>query len=121
MWDEIAGIGFSPAYFIAPVDLEATVGAFRAGAKPSVSFTACDHPKDPEGAVAFCQAVSEGAKMQGIPLVQVADGWVCADPQRSLMLFHGETNRFFNSAGLRFCFVTRDRYGRQEKAWGSYQ
>ncbi len=121
LWEEIAGIGFAQAYFIAPVDFAATVGAFRAGAAPSVNFTGCDHAKDEEGAVAFSFAVSEGAKMQGIPLVQIADGWVCADPNRALMLFHTESTRFFNKAGLRFAFITRDKWGRQELAWGAYR
>lgn len=120
LWDEIAGIGFSQAYYIAPVDFAATVGAFRAGARPSVNFTACDHAEDLEGSVAFSQAVSEAARLQGVPLVQIADGWVCADPNRALMLFHGETTRFFNRP-VRFAFITRDKWGRQEMAWGCYQ
>lgn len=120
-WEEITGIGFAQAYYINPVDLAATVGAFRAGARPCVSFTSCDYPEDLDGAVAFSQAVSDAAKLQGVALVQIADGWVCADPTRALMLFHGETTRFFNKAGIRFAFVTRDKWGRQEVAWGSYQ
>lgn len=120
-WEEVASIGFAQAYFIAPVDFAATVGAFRAGAAPSVNFTSCNHDKDEEGAVAFSLAVSEGAKMQGIPLVQIADGWVCADPNRALMHFHAETTRFFNKAGLRFSFITKDKWGRTETAWGAYK
>lgn len=120
-WEEITGIGFAQAYYINPVDLAATVGAFRAGARPCVSFTSCDYQEDLEGAVAFSQAVSEGAKRQGVPLVQIKDGWVCANPTQALMHFHIETTRFFNRAGIRFAFTTKDKWGRQEKAWGSYQ
>lgn len=121
LWEEIMGIGFAQAYYINPVDLAATVGAFRAGVKPSVSFTSCDYQEDLEGAVAFAQAVSEGAKRQGVPLVQIGDGFVCSDPTQALMLFHIETTRFFNRAGIRFAFTTKDKWGRQETAWGSYQ
>lgn len=121
LWDEVSSVGFAPAYYIGPVDFAATVGAFRAGSEPCVNFTSCQHAKDEEGAVAFALAASEAAKMQGIPLVQISDGWVCADPNRALMLFHTETTRFFNKAGLRFSFITRDKWGRQEQAWGAYK
>ena len=120
LWEEVAGIGFTQAYYINPVDLAATVGAFRAGATPSVSFTSCDYPADREGALAFSQAVSEAAFSQGIPLAQIGDGWVCADPNQALMHFHICTTRFFGRP-VRFAFTTRDKWGRQETAWGCFQ
>lgn len=121
LWEEISGIGFSPAYYIAPVDLAATVAAFKVGAMPSVSFTTCDYPEeDLEGAVAFSKAVSEAAFRQAIPLAQIGDGWVCADPTQALMHFHICTTRFFGRH-VRFAFITRDKWGRQETAWGSYK
>lgn len=119
-WAEVAGLGYGTAYFIAPVDFAASVGAFRAGYTPSVNFKQCDHPEDHEGAVALSERVLEAARLSGIPLVPIADGWVCSDPQRALLHWHTETTRFFNKANLRFSFLTKDKYQRQEISWGTY-
>jgi hypothetical protein len=119
-WSEVAGLGYGAAYYIAPVDFAATVGAFTAGYTPSVNFKQCDHPEDHEGAVALSERVLEAARLSGIPLVPIAEGWVCADPQRALLHWHCETTRFFNKANLRFSFLTKDRYQRQEISWGTY-
>jgi hypothetical protein len=121
LWRDVAGLGHVSAYYIAPVDFEATVAAFRDGHAPSVNFQSVDYPGDEDGAVAFTEQVLEAARLRAIPLVAIADGFVCADAQQSLIHFNTETIRHFNKAGLRFSFVTKDRYDRQVQSWGSYR
>ena len=120
LWADVAGLGYGPAYYINPVDFAASVGAFSAGYTPSVSFKQCDHPEDHKGAEALSERVLEAARLQGIPLVKIADGYVCGDPQRTLLHWHIETTRFFNKSNLRFSFLTKDKYQRHEISWGSY-
>lgn len=67
---------------------------------PSVNFQKCEHTEDHEGALALSERVLEAARLAGIPLVPIADGWVCADPQKSLIHWHIETCRYFNKANL---------------------
>lgn len=121
-WSDVAGLGYGPAYFIAPVDFAATYAAFSDGAAPSVSFQSCDyHRQDEKGAAAFAELVEKAAFARGVGLVQIGDGWVCSDPSQALMHWHIETTRHFNRHGPRFAFLTRDRYDREAISWGSYQ
>jgi hypothetical protein len=121
LWRDVAGLGHVGAYYISPVDFEATVAAFRDGYAPSVNFQSVEYPGDEDGALAFTEQVLEAARLRAIPLVAIADGFVCADAQQALIHFNIETIRHFNKAGLRFSFVTKDRYDRQVQSWGSYR
>jgi hypothetical protein len=121
LWRDVAGLGHVQAFYINPVDFEATVAAFRDGYAPSVNFQSVDYLGDEDGAVAFAEQVLEAARLRAIPLVAIADGFLCADPQQALVHFNIETTRYFNKAGIRFSFLTKDRYDRQVQSWGSYR
>ena len=119
-WEDTAAVGFSPAYFIAPVDCAQTVGAFRNGYRPSVHFKSCDFEPDQQEAEQFTNTLLEQAQLSGVAIAPIAEGFVCADPQQALNHFSIHAVRVFNRPGLAFSVVTKDRYGRSEQSWGAY-
>lgn len=119
-WEDTASVGFSPAYFIAPVDFAQTVAAFRNGYRPSAHFQSCDFEPDQQEAERFKDTLLEQARLAGVAIAPIADGYVCADPQQALNHLSIHAVRVFNRPGLAFSVVTKDQYGRAVQSWGAY-
>lgn len=125
-WSDIAGLGYGPAYYFGIVDLEATVGAFRDGAKPSVSFLGCDYEKhDEEGAKEFINLFLDQAFLMGVAVAPIQpegamSSFVVEHPDRAIHCLNAATTKYLNRAGPRFSVITRDRYSRMAHSYGSY-
>lgn len=125
-WSDIAGLGYGAAYYFGIVDLAATVAAFREGAAPCVSFLQCDYEKhDDAGAKAFVDLFVEQAFLSGVAVAPIQSegaisSFVVEQPDRALLCLNAATTKFLNRAGPRFAVVTRDRYAREVRSYGSY-
>lgn len=126
-WSDIAGLGYSGAYYFGIVDTAATVAAFRDGATPCVSFLQCDYDKhDDEGAKEFVDAFLQEAFLTGVAVAPIQSegtmsSFVVEHPDRAIHCLNATTTKFLNRAGPRFSVITRDRYGRMAHSYGSYR
>ena len=119
-WEDVQSLGASPCQFFQIVDLENTVGAFMAGAAPSVRFTSCDHPPDVATAQEFLKVFRHGCLMGGVGMAELEDGMAVSNSHQALQVLNASTIRFFNDAHKRFAVLTKDSYGREITSYGAY-
>lgn len=126
-WADVAGLGYGAAFYFGIVDVAASVAAFRDGAAPSVFFQHCEYDRrDEAGAKDFVDVFLNEAFLQGVAVAPIAKedntaSFVVESPDRALHFLNATTTKFLNKAGPRFAVITRDRYGREVRSYGSYR
>jgi len=118
-WADVGGLGHGAAYYIQPVDYAATCAAFRDNFKPSTNFQSCSYPADDAEAQRFTDSLLVEAWKSGVALAQIADGFVCSNPDIALRHFSIHAVRVYNRPSLAFSVVTRDKY-RTAQSWGQW-
>lgn len=125
-WSDIAGLGYGAAYYFGIVDLAASIAAFRDIAAPSVSFQDCAYDRrDDDGAREFVDLFLEQAFLTGVAVAPIQpegemSSFVVEQPDRAMHCLNATATKFLNKAGPRCAVVTRDRYGREVRSYGSY-
>ncbi len=120
-WSDVGGLANYKAYFAKIVDRDSTIGAFDAGAAPSVRFLQCDHvPASPARVEAFMDFLrAEGAISQTF-FAEIDGGFVVNNCQHFLQMLNVTGIKFWNNAFVRFALLTRGDYDREETSYGVY-
>jgi hypothetical protein len=121
-YDDVAALANYRCWFGKIVDLEASLGAFDAGAAPSVRFTSCQHlHASPERVTEFKEFLRAEAAKNMTFYAEIADGGlVIQNLQAFQQVLATAAVRFYNNAFIRFALFTKDEWGRSETSFGVY-
>jgi len=119
-WEDVGGLGHGAAYYINPEDFAATVAGFRDNIRPSVSFQSCSYTPDEAEKESFTDSLLEHAKLAGVALAPIGDGFICSHPDIALRHFNLHAVRVYNRAGIAFSVITKDSYSRVVQSWGQW-
>lgn len=120
--EDVQSLGAYKCYFAQIVDLKNVVGAFDAGAAPTVRFLQCDHvPASEERVEQFMVKLREECALAQVFMAEIAEGGlVIANCQQFLQTLNIATVRFWNNHLVRFALLTRGDYNREETSYGCY-
>ena len=121
-YEDVASLGAYKCYFSQIVDLANVVGAFDAGAAPTVRFLSCDHKEaTPERVEAFMVKLREECALAQVFMAEIAEGGlVITNCQQFLQTLNIAGIRFWNNHLVRFALLTRGDYNREETSYGCY-